>query len=80
MSNVVAIAGAIVPGVPDIDTIAEIERLLSQAKAGEVVAIAHATVLANGNTRSGWAGGASIIPLGFSIGNLMHRFFTGVNE
>ena len=26
MSNVVAIAGAIVPGVPDIDTIAEIAQ------------------------------------------------------
>lgn len=74
MTNVVVMGGGPQPGEPDPDVIAILERLLEQARAGNMRAIGYAAVYGQ-SMATGWAGGAGTRDtLASSIMILGHRY------
>ena len=74
MSKVVAINGHTVPGEPNSDIIDELERLLDQARSGDLDAIAYCTVR-KGCAGTGWVGGSGMrYPIGAAVMMLHHRY------
>lgn len=74
MSEIVAFKGNTVPGEPNKDIIADLEQLLSEAKAGQISAIAYCTVR-QGTIGTGWAGGSGTRgDMSSAILMLSHRY------
>jgi hypothetical protein len=57
MSKVVAFRENTIPGEPNADVIEDLERLLSEARSGELEAVAYCTVR-KGIIGTGWVGGS----------------------
>lgn len=78
MSKIVAFAGNIVPGEANPDIVADVERLLIEARSGELTAIAYCTV--RGDSKgTGWAGNAGTRDaIGAAILMLQHRYAAGL--
>ena len=55
MSQIIAFKGGSIPGVADPDIVAELERLLEEAKSGDLQAIAYCTVR-DDEKGTGWVG------------------------
>ena len=74
MADVLAFRDGALPGEPDQGVIEEIERLLEEAKSGELRAFAFATVLPN-RLGTGWAGAAGTRnDVGMAISLLAYRY------
>lgn len=75
MSRIATIHGGRAPNQPSEDIIAELERLLEIAKAGDLIGLAYVTVLQDGSQGTGWSGEAgSRHPMGTAIMMLNHRY------
>ena len=78
MSKVIAFAENIIPGQANPDIIADIERLLSHAKSGNLTAIAYCTVYRD-TKGTGWAGNMGTRDaLAATIAMLQHRYSAGL--
>lgn len=79
MGNVFSIGGATPPGQPVEDIVELLERLLEEAKAGDIRGIAYAISLNNGCKATGWEeADGSRDPLCTAIGILQHRYLAGL--
>lgn len=75
MSAVIPIHGGRRPGEPDPDLVADLEKLLARARAGDLLALGFATVDEHGKLGTGWVGaGGTRWPLGCAIAMLGHRY------
>ena len=74
MSKVVAFQGNIIPGEANPDIVDELERLLDEARSGELQAIAYCTV--SGDAKgTGWPGNAGKSDaLGVAVAMLSWRY------
>jgi hypothetical protein len=84
MSKVVAFKGSIIPGEANPDIIEELERLLTEARSGELEAFAYCTVVGDAKG-TGWTGNAGKSDaLAAAIGMLSWRYIaeamTGADE
>ena len=74
MTKVVAIYGNTVPGEPNADMITDLERMLEEAKSGELQAIAYCTVR-EGHKGTGWVGNSGTRDsIAAAIAMLSHRY------
>jgi len=65
---------------PDAEVVEFLELLLAQAKAGDIVGIAVATIGPQESMGTGWKGNASIRTTAAAVGLLHHRFFAAWNS
>lgn len=73
--TVVAFKNSILPGEANPDMVATIERLLEQAKSGELRGFAYATFAIGDITGTGWEGSdGSRHPISSAIAMLQHRY------
>ena len=78
MSKVVSFQANIIPGNPNPDIVMEIERLLDEAKSGDLTGFAYCTIR-NDNKGTGWSGNAGTRDsLGAAIMMLHHRYAAGL--
>lgn len=81
MSKVVAFRECIPPGEVNPDLVADLERLLEDAKAGQLRGIAYATTLTTGAAATGWCGSdGARHPLAGAIMMLHHRYGAALLE
>ena len=74
MTNIVAIYGNTVPGEPNQDMIDDLDRMLGEAKSGELQAIAYCTVR-DGHKSTGWVGNSGTSDsIAAAIAMLSHRY------
>jgi hypothetical protein len=81
-TKVVSFKGNLVPDTASPDVIECIEKLLAQAKRGEIVAIGYAAVRPASNS-TGWQGGgahAELLLLHSAAGILAHRLALAVDK
>lgn len=78
--KVISLKGGPLPGKPNPDIIASLERLLEQAKAGDLIGLAYATVRTNDVSASGWDGMSCRNSLGMAISYLQHRYVVACME
>lgn len=79
--SVVPFKDSIPPGEPNLDMVEELERLLSEARSGELRGIAYATFKMGGSTGTGWSGSdGSRLPLGAAIMMLHSRYGEALRE
>ena len=75
MSNIIKLGANVLPGEPDTDLIETLERLLEDAKSGNIRALAYATVCESEVLGSGWTGVAGTrYHLGSSVLMLQSRY------
>lgn len=80
MSKVVAIHGHTIKGAPNPDVIEELERLLEDARRGDLEAIAYCTVYPD-SKGTGWAGGSGTRDaVAAAIMMLQHRYAAAILE
>ena len=73
--NVIPLLGGRKPNEPSKDIIASLERLMKQAKAGELIGFAYATVREGDFTATGWNGESGTRhQLTTAIASLNHRY------
>ena len=72
-NKVVGILGNVAPGEPVPTVVALLEKVLEQAKNGEITAVALATVQADGCCWNDWAHKAEYFTLLGSLARLQHR-------
>ena len=81
MSNVLAFRDSIPPGQPNQDLIDTLERLLAEAKSGDLRALAIATVREGNITGTGWDGSdGTRHPLSSAIMMLHSRYASALME
>lgn len=81
MTNVVRFGNETLPDEPDEEIIATLEKLLEDARSGELRAIAYGTIRRNSVVGTGWAGVAGTrFPLGAVIGMLSTRYHSVLLE
>lgn len=73
MSNVKAINGHIVPGEPNPQVVALLEKALDEARKGEISAVAIATLSPDGCSYSEWAHKADYYALLGAVARLQQR-------
>lgn len=74
MSNVVAFQDCIPPGEANPEIVADLERLLSEAKAGDLIGLAYCTIR-DDSKGTGWNGNAGTRDaMGMAIAMLFHRY------
>lgn len=75
MAEVVTLRGEAVRAEPDADLVEHLEALLARARAGDLRAVAYATVDDAGTAGSGWSGVfGTRHPLGSAVLMLSHRY------
>lgn len=80
MSKVIAFKYNTIPGEPNKDIIEDLERLLAEAKAGQLEAIAYCTVR-QGALGTGWVGGSGTrSAVSSAILMLSHRYAAALLE
>ena len=80
MSNITPFRDSIIPGHPVPDVVADLERLLADAKSGRLRAIAYATV-APPLKGTGWSGdNGTSDAVAAAITMLAHRYAEGLLE
>lgn len=82
MSNIVSLdKGALPPGEPDQEIIEILERYLSEARRGEITAVAIAVARPNEYTATQWCGASGTkFQLGHAISLLNHRYYQAILE
>jgi hypothetical protein len=79
--SVVPFGDSILPGEPNPELVAELERLLSAARSGDLRALAYATVREGNALGTGWRGSdGTRNSVGMSIMLLHHRYSASVIE
>ncbi|AUM59795.1 pyridoxamine 5'-phosphate oxidase [Pseudomonas phage PMBT14] len=73
MTKVMGIHGNVAPGEPVPSVVALLEKVLEQAKAGEITAVALATVQTDGRCWNDWAHKADYFTLLGSLARLQQR-------
>ena len=75
--KVVALRGGMVPGAPQPELVAQLERLLVEARAGTLQWMAWAAVLHDDSTEAHWAGDCRASIAAGCVGWMHHKFFSG---
>ena len=79
MAEIKTIHGGRIPGEPSAIVIETLERLLADARRGEVIGFAYAIVRPNGEQATGWDGeGGSRHTVASAIMMLNHRYATAL--
>lgn len=85
MTEVLTVHGGRIPGSPDPEVVATLERLLADARAGKLIAIGYATVAEGGGEGgaygTGWDGAAGTrYKLGCAVAWLSQRYIAALHE
>lgn len=75
--KVVALRGGALPGAPQPELVALLERLLAHARDGDLQWLAYAGVCADDSTEATWAGDCRASIAAGCVGWLHHKFFDG---